>query len=160
MALEFNITGAPPLLDDIIAERDQATIDRASLRKKNIPFLICFISVLGIYLTLMIMYVIPHMNDPEFGITTYFLPYLTFVIFVVGNNLHLKTIEKPGKALEATIAALNEAPPEKLTEIASAGEHPVEVSSYLDQIAAQDRSPVQAEIDALRQWLDGRKTAS
>lgn len=155
MALEFGMSSTPPSLNVIQVERERAVKDRATFRGKNIRFLIYFVTVLVSYVVTMLIFIIPHLNDPDWGIGSYFLPYLTFVIFVVGNNLHTKYIEKPRKMVDTAIAELHATTPEELLELVGPGEYSVEITSYLDKIAAYERSPVRAEINVLQKWMAG-----
>ncbi len=153
MALEFEISSNPHSLIDIKTERERVTKDRARFRGKNIRFLICFLTVLGSYVTCMLVFIIPHLNDPDFGIGSYFLPYLTFFIFVFGNQLHIKLIEKPQKIVDKAIAALKETSPETLLDVVGDGQLSAEVTTFLDKIALQKRPLVQAEIDLVKTWM-------
>ncbi|NOY62309.1 MAG: hypothetical protein GXP10_03985 [Gammaproteobacteria bacterium] len=153
MALEFCINGAPPTLTEITAERERAAHDRAMLRKKNIRFLIIILTIVGTYIPSMIIFVIPHFEDPDLGIGAYFLPYLTFIIFAVGNNQHHKIIEKPRKIMDEAIAALEEASPEAFAEVTDAGRRYAKIAAYLEQVSAQGRPLLQAESAAVQQWI-------
>jgi len=153
MALEFDIRSNPHTLIDIKIERERVAKDRARFRGKNIRFLICFLTVLGSYVTCMLVFIIPHLNDPDFGIGSYFLPYLTFFIFVFGNRLHITWVEKPQKIVDKVISVLKDAPPEALLNVVGDGELPSEVTSFLEKIAIQKRSLVQAEIDVIQKWM-------
>jgi len=162
MALEFDISGAPPAPTDILAEREQAARDRAIFRKKSIHFLIYTLIGVALLLSIALLGIVPRLGEPDaepsvvFSVA-YFTPYLIFPFFVIGNHLYNKQIEKPRKVVDATIAALREATPEELAEIAGAGQHPAEISAYLAKVKAQGRSPVRAEIDAIQRWLDTRE---
>ncbi|VAW84793.1 hypothetical protein MNBD_GAMMA16-1359 [hydrothermal vent metagenome] len=158
MALEFDISSNPHTFVDIKIERERAAKDRASFRGKNIRFLIYFLTVLGSYVTCMLVFIIPHLNNPEFGIISYFLPYLTFFIFVFGNRIHIKQIEKPQKIVDKVIASLKETPPEALVDVVGVGdgELPAEVTSFVDKISIQKRLLVQAEIDVIQKWMKGQ----
>ncbi|NOY71052.1 MAG: hypothetical protein GXP14_01535 [Gammaproteobacteria bacterium] len=155
MALEFSMSSAPPSLNAIKVERERAAKDRATFRGKNIRFLIYFLTILVTYVVTMLIFIIPHLNDPDWGIGSYFLPYLTFVIFVLGNNLHTKYIEKPQKMVDAAIAELQATTQEELLELVGSREYPVEITSYLDNIATHERLPVRAEMNVLQKWMAG-----
>jgi len=101
----------------------------------------------------MLVFIIPHLNDPDFGIGAYFLPYLTFFIFVFGNRLHLKLIEKPQKIVDKAVAALKETSPETLLDVVGDGQLSSEVTTFLDEVSLQQRSLVQAEIDLVKKWM-------
>ena len=96
-------------------------------------------------------------DQPEVGIITYYFPYLTFVIFTVGNNLHIKHIEKPSKLLDTTIAELSEVTADEISSVIDDKEHSAEIVSYMEQVAAQGRSLVGAEMDAIQKWYDEHK---
>ncbi len=155
MALEFGMSSTPPSLNAIQVERERAVKDRAIFRGKNIRFLIYFVTVLVTYVVTMLIFIIPHLNDPDWGIGSYFLPYLTFVIFVLGNNLHTKYIEKPRKMVDTAIAELQAITSEELLELVGSGEYSVEITSYLDKIAAHERLPVRAEINVIQKRMAG-----
>ncbi len=161
MALEFNIATPPPALADITAEFEQATQDRAMLRKKNIRFLICILLVVAAYATFMLKVTIPLLADPtvvpDFVATVaYFTPYLTFLIFIFGNALHNKIIERPRKRLDTTITALQESTQKTLAEITDCGQRYDEVASYQKQITALGRPLMMGEIEMLLQWVEAR----
>lgn len=162
MALKFDIPGIPPTLANITAEREQAEQELAVLRKKNKQFLIKFIIVVASMLGTTLFVLVPIVKNPDttptfVGIVAYFMPYMIFPVFFFGNNLHIKHIEKPRKALKAVIAGLNEVTPEDLAEVNSPGQHPAEIASYLERVAAQGRALVKGEITAIQQWLNVHK---
>lgn len=162
MSFNFDITGTPPALTDITAKREQAVNERAVFRKKNIRFMITMLSIVVAYVTLMIVYVIPMIGkaEPDWAMMFYFLPYLTFVIFIVGNDIHIKKIEKPSKLLDATIAELSEVKADEISSVIDDKEHPTEIASYLERVAAQGRSLVRAEMDAIKKCYDAYKLAN
>lgn len=161
MSLNFDITGTPPALADITQKREQAVTERAIFRKKNIRFMIGMAFTVVIYMAIMIIFVIPQMKeeDPSLGILTYFFPYLTFAIFIVGNHLHIKNIEKPSKQLDKTIEELNEVTDDEVNSVIDDKEHPTEIASYLERVTAQGRSLVRAEIDAIQKWYESYELA-
>ena len=161
MALEFDITGIPPTLADITGEREKAEKDREMLREKNKRFLVYIIIIVVTVLTIALKGIIPMIKDPGAeptftAIVAYFTPYIMFAIFFFGNNTHVKVIEKPRKIVYTTIKGLKEVTAEEFSEIADAGQHYVETSAYLEKVAAQGRSLVQAEFNAIKRWLDDR----
>ncbi len=161
MSFSFEITGTPPALADIAAKREQAVNDRAVFRQKNIRFMIGMATVTAVWGAFLVIFVIPMMTDqPELGIITYYFPYLTFVIFIVGNNLHIKRIEKPSKLLDTTISELSEVDADEISSVINDKEHPAEIASYLERVAAQGRSLVRAEMDAIQKWYDEHKLES
>lgn len=160
MAINFDITGTPPELADITAKREQAIIERAIFRKRNIRFMIGMATITITYVALMIIFVFPMFEKPETGIITYFFPHITFVIFIVGNHLHIKNIEKPSKALDKTIIALDSVTPDDINNTLEDKEHPAEIVSYLEKVAAQGRSLVQAEIDEIQKWHEEVKATN
>lgn len=162
MSFNIDITLAPPTLADIASTREQAVTERAIYRKKNIRFSTVLFTIVVIYVTIMIKYVIPMLGDvdPEWGILTYFLPYFTFGIFVIGNHLHTKHIEKPSRALDKLIAALNEAKEDEINRVKNDKEQPDVIISYIEKVTAKGRSLVNAEIEAIQLWHDSQKRAS
>ncbi len=164
MALEFDISSSPPALADIAVEREQAKKDRAVFRKKNIRFLIYIIIIVASVLSFILLVAVPSIKEPEADqdivfMFTYFMPYLIFAVFILGNKYHIKLVEKPSKVLDATIATLKEVNAEELKEIVDAWHHHGEITSYLQKVTSQGRSLVQAEINAIQQWLELNKQA-
>jgi len=162
MALEFDIGNSPPALADITVEREQAEKDRAILRKKNIRFLIYIIIIVASVLGFILLVAVPSIKEPDADgdivfMFTYFMPYLIFAVFVLGNKWHIKLIEKPSKVLDATIATLHEVTTEELAEFIDSWQHHDEIASYQEKVTAQGQSLVQAEIDAMQRWLDAYK---
>ena len=159
MPLEFDITGAPPGLAEIVAERNRATAERAAFRMKSIRFLIYTLMGIAVLLSTTLLGIVPYLGEPDaepsivFSVA-YFTPYLIFPFFVIGNHLYNKKIEKPRKAVDAIITALKEATPEELSTAIESGHRPVEITSYLEKVATQGRSLVRAEIDAIQHWVD------
>lgn len=156
MVIEFDITGMPPTPAEIAAAREHAEAGRAVLKKKNKQFLIGFVSIVLTLVTTALIGIIPAVNKPESSqdlafVVSYFSPYLILPMFVIGNHLHIKKIEKPRKKLDAVIAGLTEAEPEALAEVADG--HP-EIDRYRQQVAAQGRALVKAELDAMARWHD------
>lgn len=164
MALEFNLNDTPPTLAEITAEREQAMQDRELLRKKNIRFLVYIVIIVITVLCIALMGIIPMVKDPGaeptfVAIVAYFTPYIMFAIFFFGNNSHVKVIEKPRKLLHATIVGLKEVTAEELLEVADMGHQHNEITSYLEKVAAQGRSPVRAELNLIQRCLDKSNSA-
>ena len=156
MSFKFDITGIPPVLADITAKREQAVYDRAVFRKKNIRFMIGMATITAAWLAFLLMFIIPLMRKPEVGIITYYFPYFTFAIFIVGNHFHIKNIEKPSNLLDKTIEALTEVEAGEINGAIGEKEHTAEITSYMDQVAVQGRSLVHAEVDAIQKWYGGK----
>jgi len=154
MAFDFEITGNPPILADITATREQAVQERAVFRKRNIRFMFGMAAVTSIYLVFIFAFVFPMLKRPEVGIIFYFFPHLTFVIFIVGNHLHIKNIEKPSKVLDTTIQDLSEAEPEEIDEVIGDKELSTEITDYMERVTAQGRSLVRAELDLIQAWFE------
>ncbi len=159
MAIEFDLTVAPPALADITIERQQAEAERAVLKQKNKRFLLCFVLIVASLVSTALMGILPAIDKPESSqdlvfVVTYFTPYLILPLFVFGNHLHIKKIEKPRKKLDAVIAGLTEATPEELADVADGHR---EIDRYRQQVAAQKRVLVKAEIDAIQRWI-GKQT--
>ena len=157
MPINIDFAAPPPTLTEIAERRQQAVTGRAHYRTKNIRFTVTLLSIVIAYVTLMIIYIIPMItttDEPDWGIITYFIPYFTFAIFVIGNDLHIKWIEKPSKLLDKDIADLNEAPIDDINAIINDKKQSDEITSYLKQLTAQGRSLIQAELDAIKKWHD------
>jgi hypothetical protein len=162
MALTFDISNPPPSLADITREREQADNARAVLRKKNIAFLIFAVVLVIAILCFQLLVVVPSVQDigaePGFvGVVALYTPYVIFFIFVVVNTTHHMLVEKPRKILDTTTTALEDITPEELAEAIGSEQH-VEITAYQEQVAAQGRSLVRAEIDTIKRWLDARRT--
>ncbi|MDH3327576.1 MAG: hypothetical protein OEM38_12800 [Gammaproteobacteria bacterium] len=155
MSFSFEITETPPVCADISTKREQAVKERAIFRKKNIRFMIGMATITSLYLAFIFIFVFPMLENPEVGIIFYFFPHLTFVIFIVGNHLHIKNIEKPSKLLDMTITELSEVEASEIDSIIDKKEHSAEITSYMEQVAAQGRSLVRAEADAIQKHYDG-----
>ncbi len=156
MSLNFEITGTPPMFSDIAEKREQAVNERAVFRKRNIRFMFGMATVLIIYLAFIFIVVFPMLRNPEVGIIVYFFPHVTFIIFVVGNHLHIKNIEKPSKVLDKIIAELSEVTADEISSVIDGKEHSAEITSYMERVAAQKRSLVRAEVDAIQKWYDAK----
>jgi len=150
MSFIFDITGTPPAATEIITKREQAVDERAVYRKKNIRFMIGMALVTSLWVSFVLIFIWPMLEDPTTGIIFYFFPYLTFIIFIVGNDLHIKHIEKPSKLLDTTIADLSEVTTEEISSIIDGKEHSAEISSYLARVSTQGRLLVQAELKAIQ----------
>jgi len=154
MSFTFEITGTPPVSSDIAEKREQAVIERAIFRKRNIRFMFGMATVTAVYVAFILIVVFPLLENPEVGIIFYFFPYLTFLIFIVGNHLHIKNIEKPSKKLDKTIAELSEVSPEEISSVIDDKESSSEITSYINRVEAQGRSLVRAEVDAIQKWYE------
>jgi len=155
MSFNFDITGIPPVHADISAKREEAVIERAVFRKKNIRFMIGMATVTAAWLAFLLLFIIPLMRKPEVGIITYYFPYFTFAIFIVGNHFHIKNIEKPSNLLDKTIEELSQVEADEISSVIDKKEHSAEIASYTERVAAQGRSLVRAELDAIQKWYDG-----
>ncbi len=161
MALEFNIDTTPPTLTEIEDALKQATKDRALLRKKNIRFLIYVLLVVAAYATFMLTVTIPILADPaalpDFVATVaYCTPYLTFLIFIVSNNLHTKIIERPRKSLDTAILAFKQTTEKRGAEISDCGQRYLEVADYQQRISSLGRPMMHGEAEMLFQWVEKR----
>ena len=154
MSFNFDITGIPPASNDITTKLEQVTNERALYRKKNIRFMIGMATVTTLYVAFVLIFIWPMLEKPETGIIFYFFPYVTFIIFIVGNELHIKKIEKPSKLLDATIAELNEVPADEIDGFMDGKELSSEIASYIEKVSAQGRSLVRAELDAIQKWYE------
>ncbi len=161
MVLEFHINKAPPLLSEIETALERAIKARALLRKKNIRFLIYILLVVAAYATFMLTVTIPMLADPTtlpdfVAMVAYCTPYVTFLIFFVGNNLHNKIIEKPRKILDTAIPAFKKASDKKVAEINDCGQRYTEVAAYQQQVKKIGRSLVNGEAEMVLQWVERR----
>ncbi len=161
MALEFDINSVPPPLTEIEAALEQAIKARALLRKKNIRFLIYILIIVAAYATFMLTVTIPMLDDPtvlpDFVATVaYFTPYLTFLIFLVGNNLHNRIIERPRKILDTAIPAFQAVSEKEAAEISDCGQRYPEVANYHQQVNTLERPLMRGETEMLLQWVEKR----
>lgn len=161
MALEFDINGYPPTENLITAELDRANAELELLGSKNKRFLVWFVAIILAYATFMLTVVIPILGDPTavpdlVATFAYFLPYVTFFIFFVGNHLHTKRIERPRRAAKATIKRLTAATDDELQTIDGADEKYELVLSYLGKIAEIGRGLTKGELDLLAEWVEDR----
>ncbi|MBL1260493.1 MAG: hypothetical protein COB33_008180 [Thiotrichaceae bacterium] len=159
MVLEFNIDNTPPALTEIEDALKQVTKDRALLRKKNIRFLIYVLLVVAAYATFMLTVVIPILADPaalpDFVATVaYCTPYLTFLIFIVSNNLHTKVIERPRKTLDTAIPAFKSATEKINAAISDCGQRYLEVADYQQRTRSLGRPMMHGEAEMLFQWVE------
>lgn len=163
MTLTFDITGAPPSLADIAAERERVQQTRIALQKKNVRFVIIAV-VVGLSLLSFQWFVgIPAVQNSDanptmVGVIALYTPYIIGVFFFTTLTLHHKLIEKPRNAARATLDALDEATPDERLAIESAEQ--AEIISYRGQVAAQGRALVKAEVEAIQRWLDKRRPAA
>lgn len=159
MALEFDISGDPPPLAEIHAERERAAADRAMIRRKSIRALIYVLMFGAAMISFGFLVLLPVLNEPDaeptfVAVIAYFVPYLIFPAFVIGNRLFNKHCEKPRKILDATIAGLKDATADELAEINGAEQDHPEIAAYLQRVSARGRPLVKAEIDAILKWLE------
>ena len=155
MSFIFDITGTPPAQTDIATKREQAVDERAVYRKKNIRFMIGMATVTSLYLAFIFIFIWPMLEKPQTGIIFYFFPHVTFIIFIVGNDLHIKNIEKPSKLLDKTIAELSEATAEEINDVIDSIEQSAEtISSYMEKVSAQGRSLIHAELNAIQEMYE------
>ncbi len=163
MSLEFDITRVPPAQVDILRVREQAAQDRAVIQKKNLRFTVIAVVVGLSLLSFQLFVVVPAVRKPEstpeiVAIVAYFTPYVIFLFFVTALALHRKLIEKPRKVLDTTLDELKEVTPEELAENTAGETLHGEISAYLEQVTAQGRTLVQAEIAAIQRWLEARRS--
>ncbi|MCF6324399.1 MAG: hypothetical protein L3J89_08760 [Gammaproteobacteria bacterium] len=161
MVLEFNIDTTPPALTEIEDALKQVTLDRALLRKKNIRFLIYVLLVVAAYATFMLTVTIPILADPAalpdfVAAVAYCTPYLTFLIFIVSNNLHTKVIERPRKILDTAIPAFKAASEKRASEIRDCGRRYLEVADYQQRVSSISRPLMHGETEMLFQWVEKR----
>ena len=164
MAIEFHIDREPPSRDDIVRELDRAQRERAVFRKKNYQFLMYMVAIVGSILGFILFVAIPRIKEPDADqelvfMFTYAMPYVLFVVFIVSNNLHIKKIEKPSKALDAIIKGLQEVTDEELDKACAGWRAHEPIAAYREKVAAQGRPLVQAEVDAIAQWLEAGEGA-
>jgi len=157
MSFIFDITGAPPAQTDIAEQREQAVTERAVYRKKNIRFMIGMATVTALYVTFIFIFIWPMLEKPETGIIFYFFPHVTFIIFIVGNDLHIKRIEKPSNLLDTTIENLSEVTTEEIDSVIDGKMHTAEIASYLERVSDQGRLLVRAELEAIRELFEAKK---
>lgn len=162
MALKFDITGNPPEQALITAELEQANEALEVLRKQNRRFLIWFVSIILVYATFMLTVVIPILGDPTVvpdlvATFAYFLPYVTFFIFFVGNHLHTKRIDRPKRAAKNTIKVMTEATAEELAPIAGSEKKYQLIADYRDKTSALARGLTKGELDLLAEWVEDRE---
>ncbi len=161
MVLEFNINDTPPALIEIENALKQVIKDRALLRRKNIRFLIYVLLVVAAYATFMLTVTIPILEDPAalpdfVAAVAYCTPYLTFLIFIVSNNLHTKVIERPRKILDAAIPAFKAASEKRVAEISDCGQRYLEVANYQQRVSSIGRPMMLGETEMLFQWVEKR----
>lgn len=157
MTLTFDITGAPPSLADIAAEREKVQQTRVAIQKKNVRFVIIAV-VVGVSLLCFQWFVgIPAVQNSDanptvVGVIALYTPYIIGVFFFTTLTLHHRLIEKPRHITRATLDALTEAAQEELSAIEAADQP--EILSYRGQVAAQGRALVRAEVEAIQRWLN------
>ncbi len=161
MPLTFDIDSEPPSQDEILRELDRAQRERAVFRKKNYQFLMYMIAVVGSILAFILLVAVPSIKKPEADqdlvfMFTYAMPYVLFAVFIVSNNIHIKKIEKPSKALDAIIAGLQEVSDEDLEKTCAGWQVHEVTASYKEKVATQKRPLVQAEVNLISKWLEAR----
>src|SRR3569833_706064 len=108
MMLTFDITGAPPSLTDIAAERERAQQTRVAIQKKNVRFVILSV-VVGLSLLCYQWFVgnpavqNSDVNFTVLGFIALYTPYIFGVFFFTTLTLHHKLIKKPHKEAKATL---------------------------------------------------------
>jgi hypothetical protein len=162
MALMFAISGDPPTLDEIMAEREHAEKALAVLRKKDIRFIAVGIIMLASILSFQLLVTAPAVADPSMepgivGIITLYTPYIIGVFFFSALTLNHKLIEKPRKALRAVLNGLKEIRPEQLANVTAAGQQHSEIAAYLDKVATLGRAPLEGELQVIQRWIDKHK---
>lgn len=161
MSIDIDFTMSPPTPEEISKKREQAVIERAVYKKKNIRFAIVFFLIVAMWATFLIAIVIPMIAkaEPDWGIIVYFFPYVTFIIFIIANEIHTKKIEKPSKVLDKTIAQLTEGSVDEASSIINDKVHPEEIASYLEQVRTLGRLVVRVELDAIQKWHETKNLA-
>ncbi len=159
MAIEFLIDHDPPSRDDIVRELDRAQRERALFRKKNYQFLMYMIVIVASILGFILFVAIPRIKEPDADqdlvfMFTYAMPYVLFAVFIISNNIHIKKIEKPSKALDAVIKGLQEVTEEDLDNGCADWREYEAVRVYREKVDAMGRSLVQAEVDAIVKWVE------
>lgn len=159
MSIDIDFTVAPPALANISEQREQAVNERAVYRKRNIRFHCTMAAITALYLTFLIVVVIPMIAQasPDWGMVTYFFPYFTLAIFVVGNHLHIKRIEKPSKLLDKTIEGLTEGEEDEINPVINDNDQPEEIAAYIKQVSNQGRLLINIEIEEIQKWHDEKK---
>lgn len=158
MSLKIDLGGEPLPLAEITTVREAAVRERATFKGKTIKFLIITATIILSVLSYALFVAIPTLRDPMteptiVAVTAYFTPYLVFPVFIISLHLYNKKIEKPAKALDATIKALTVATAEELAELGDARSHH-HIDAYWRRVEALGRGLVQGEVEAMRQWCD------
>ena len=163
MAVTFNISDAPLTPAEIAAEREKAEQGLAGLRKIDIRFIVIGAILIVSFLCFQILVTAPAVSDPSMnpgivGLIALYTPYLIGVCFFFGLTMHHKMVENPRKAFRTTLDELEEATPEDITEIIKPDQHHDEITAYQQQVAAQGRSLLKGELEAIERWLRKRKS--
>lgn len=163
MALDFDITAAPPDAARIASARAELGAERRRLRaidKRYIAVAIAVVALLQCFIFLVAIPIVTGPGSTEGGIVfilVYSIPYLFFAVFAVGATKHHFQVDVPRKALRAAEAALQEAEPTDIEALRDAYQTHAPLQAYRTQVAAQGRVLFKGEVEAMRQWLDGRK---
>lgn len=163
MSPAFDISGEPPTREEIARAREEARVQRAEIRRRNIRFLIVVLVLVATIMTTAIVGIIPLLDDPGaepdiVGLFAYLTPYLFVALFMVGNTMHHDRIEKPRKALEAWMEGLVEAAPEQLAALDADALSP-QAADYLRRLTAQGRAPLRGELAAMQEPPDALNPA-
>src|SRR3569833_3345895 len=163
MMLTFDITGAPPSLTDIAAERDRAQQTRVAIQKKNVRFVILSV-VVGLSLLCFQWFVNntavqnSDANPTVVGVIALYTPKNNDNKKNTTLTLHHKLIEMPRNEARATLDALDEATRDE--RLAIDGAEQAEIISSRGQVAALVLALVIAVIEAIQRWLNKRKPAA
>lgn len=158
MPLQFDVASAPPSLAELAAERERTVQYRALIERKNIRFLIVASVLLVSIVLFQLLVAAPaagnDSTDPTVvGIIALYTPYIIGAFIFTSLTLHHKMIENPRKEVSTTLAALEEATPQEISEALDSAQRNNEVTLYQEKVAAQGRSLVRAELDAMQRRL-------
>lgn len=164
MALKIDVSTAPPSQADIAAEREQAVQYRVRIEKKNVRFVVFAAMVLVSLVMFQLFVAAPaagnDSTDPTLvGIIALYTPYIIGAFIFSMLTLHHKLIENPRKEVATTLASLEEATPDEIAAVITPEQQNLDVAAYQQQVAAQGRSLVRAELEVIRRKLRVRTPA-
>lgn len=155
MGLTFDIQSAPPAAAEIAAARERLEQDHASLERRDWKFFLSAMFALLVLLAVALPIGRDILNKPSSDPTVVtafvlFTPYTVFFVFNVYNILRHRRIEEPRKELRAALASLADLAPEEIETVVAWGRQNAAIADYQARVAAQGRSLVQGEVDAMK----------
>lgn len=158
MGLTFDIQSPPPSSADIAAARERLEQEKAALERRDWKFFLTAMAGLLVLLAVALPIGRDILNDPGSDPTivtafVLFTPYTVFFIFNVYNILRHRRIEEPRKELNDALMSLTDLAAEEIDAVVAWGHQNAAIADYQARVAAQGRSLMQGEAEAMQHLI-------